>query len=188
MATDTKQVNFPMKVGIRSVAANVGGFLWHLLQMVLAMMAGMMIYHLSLGTLLAGTGYAALTKQYPLFGYWMMVVSMPLGMIALMRYHRSSWRYCMEMTIAMLAPVAALTVLVLGHLIPVQTLKGLGDPVMVLAMAVYMLYRPGEHAHGGHEKAGHQHAGTPQVETTKHITHEPHETHQHEPTEHAAHR
>ena len=38
----------------------------------------MMAYHHLLWPLLAGTGYAALTKEYPLFGYWMMVVSMAI--------------------------------------------------------------------------------------------------------------
>lgn len=155
MITDRKQVNSPHNVQIPGVVARAGYFLWHLLQMVLAMAAGMMIYHLLLGTVLAGTGYAALTKEYQLFGYWMMVVSMTLGMIALMRYHRSTWRYCLEMTIAMLAPLAALTVLVLCYLFPIHTLYGVGDPVMILAMAAYMLYRPGQHAHGAHGNGSH---------------------------------
>ncbi len=184
MATNTKYVNIPKKLEMRSIAGKVGGFLWHLLQMVIAMEAGMMVYHMLLRPLLAGTGYAAVTKAYPLVGYWMMIVSMTLGMLALMRYHRSTWRYCLEMTTIMVAPVAALTVLVLCYLLPIHTLYGIGDPAMILAMAAYMLYRPHEHAHGTHEHPGHQLSGTPQAETTNHITHDPHETHQHEPTEH----
>jgi hypothetical protein len=146
----------------------VGRFLWHLLQMVLAMEAGMALYHLLLSTMLAGTGYAALTREYRLFGYWMMVVSMALPMIALMHYyHKSNWRSCGAMTFAMLAPLAALTVLVLCELIPIQTLHAVGDPLMILAMAAYMFYRRGEHAHGGHEQAGHQPAGSSDAETTR---------------------
>src|SRR6266498_1022765 len=99
MNTDTRQVSRPRRLHLRSVAASVGGFLWHLLQMVLAMEVGMAVYHLLLGTVLTGTGYAALTREYRLFGYWMMVVSMALPMIALMRYyHKSNWRYCGAMT------------------------------------------------------------------------------------------
>jgi hypothetical protein len=136
---------------LRSKAASAGRFLWHLLQMVLAMEAGMAVYHFLLSTVLAGTGYAALTSDYQLFGYWMMVASMTLPMIALMRYyHKSSWRSCNEMTIAMLVPPAALTLLVLCELIPMQTLQALGDPVMILAMAADMFYRRNEHTHGGH--------------------------------------
>ncbi len=148
----------------RSRAASIRQFVWHLLPMVLSMVAGMMIYHLLVGTLLAGTGFAALTKQNRLFGYWMMVASMVLGMLALMRYHRSTWRYCLEMTLAMLAPLAAMTVLVFFALFPIQILYGLGDPLMILAMAAYMLYRPVEHAHGAHKHAGHQPSAAPQTE------------------------
>jgi hypothetical protein len=172
MTTDFRPGALPRAVRLRSSAANVGRFLWHLLQMILAMEAGMAVYHLLLHTLLAGTGYAALTNAYPLFGYWMMVASMTLPMIALMRlYHKSSWRSGGEMTIAMLVPPAALTVLVLCGLIPLHTLQALGDPLMILAMAADMLYRRDEHAHGGHAHAGHQHAGSAEAETIQHSAH-----------------
>ncbi len=132
----------------RTTRAKVGGFLWHLLQMVLAMEAGMMVYHLLLGTLFAGSGFAILTKENRLFGYWMMVVPMALAMLAFMRFRRYDWRHCSEMTLAMLAPLAGLTVLVLCYVFPVQTLRSFGDPLMILAMAAYMLVRSGHHAHG----------------------------------------
>ena len=138
------------------LTSKAGRFIWHLVQMILVMEGGMMIYHLLLWPVLAPTGFSTLTKEYPLFGYWMMVASMTLPMIALMRgYHRSTWRYCLEMTIAMLAPLALFTVLVLCSLVPIHTLYGFGDPVMILAMAAFMLFRPGHHAHGGHEQACH---------------------------------
>jgi hypothetical protein len=137
------------------LAAKVGQFLWHLVQMILAMEAGMMVYHLLLWPLLAQTRYGTLTKAYPLFGYWIMLVSMVLGMLALMCIHRFNWRYILEMTIAMLAPLAALTVLVLCYVLPIHTLFGMGDPVMILAMTAFMLFRPHEHAHSGYEQACH---------------------------------
>ena len=172
MNSDTRHVSAAQGEQLRKAAASVGRFLWHLLQMVLAMEAGMVVYHLLLGTLLAGSGYAALTKDYPLFSYWMMVASMTLPMIALMRsYHKSTWRSCGAMTFAMLAPVAALTVLVLCALIPLQILHALGDPLMILAMAAYLVYRRGEHTHGGHTHAVHQHGGSVEAETTKPTMH-----------------
>ena len=115
----------------------------------------MMVYHLLLLPVLNPTGYGNLTRAYPLFGYWMMLVSMVLGMIAIMRFHKSNWRYILEMTIAMLAPLAALTVLVLCYVLPIHTLYKVGDPLMILAMTAFMLFRPHEHAHGGHEQACH---------------------------------
>ena len=160
MATQTKQIYLPQKLQIQNVAGSAGRFLWHVVQMVLVMEAGMMVYHLLLSTVLAGTGYAGLTSAYPLFGYWMMIVSMTLPMIALMRYyHNSNWRTCGEMTFAMLAPLAALTGLVLCYLIPNHTLYSTGEIAMLVAMAAYMLYRRDEHSHGTHEHRDHQRAG-----------------------------
>jgi hypothetical protein len=184
MTTDTRPGAFPRALRLRGSAASAGRFVWHLLQMILAMEAGMAVYHLFLHTVLSGTGYAALTNTYPLFGYWMMVASMTLPMIALMRYyHKSSWRSCNGMTIAMLLPPAVLTGLVLCELIPLHTLQALGDPLMILAMAADMLYRRDEHAHGGHAHAGHQHAGSAEVEM---IQHSAGATCEHEPGSHAA--
>jgi len=128
----------------------VGSFLWHLFKMVLAMEAGMALYHLVVAIFLGGTGYPPLTRQFPLFGYWMMVAGMVLGMVAYMRWQRSSWRQCIEMTVAMLAPVAALTATVAAGLLSITILRMLGDPAMILAMALFMLVRPGGHEHGTH--------------------------------------
>jgi hypothetical protein len=138
----------------------VGAFLWHLIQMIVAMEAGMAVYHLLLGTLLAQTGYAALTKAYPLFGYWMMVVSMTLPMIGLMRFQRSSWRHCLEMSVAMVAPSAMLTLLALVGSISFGLLSGAGDPAMYLAMTAYMLYRRDDHGAHGHSSHPHTRAHT----------------------------
>jgi hypothetical protein len=139
-------------------ATQAGQLLWHFAQMVLVMEAGMMIYHKLLLPLLAGTSFATLTHAYPLFGYWMMVVSMTLPMLALMRlYHRSTWRYSLGMTGTMLVPLAALTVLVLCYVLPIHTLYGISDPLMFLAMAAFMLVRPAHHnhAHAEHQDSCH---------------------------------
>jgi hypothetical protein len=74
------------------------------------------------------------------------------------------------MTVAMLAPLAVLTVLVLCAVLPIRTLYGFGDPVMFVAMAAYLLYRPHGHVHGGHAHAGYPH-GTPEAHAT--CKHEP---------------
>jgi hypothetical protein len=171
MATNTRFANFPMKVEIPGAAARWGGFLWHFLQMVIAMELGMMVYHKLLWPLLAQTPYADLTDAYPLFGYWGMVVSMVLGMFALMLFQRSPWKYCVQMTLAMVAPIAGLTVLVMCYLIPSHILYGIGDPVMFIAMAAFMLIRPHDHHHAAHEHAGHQTADQPQAETSEHCAH-----------------
>lgn len=133
-------------------------FLWHLAQMVLAMEAGMAVYHALLGTILAGTGYAALTRSSPVLGYWVMVVAMTVPMVALMRvYHKSTWRYCLGMTAAMVSPVIPLTIMVLIGFVSTETIRGcgIGDVLMILSMAAYMLVRPGSHNHGSHKESCH---------------------------------
>ncbi len=129
-----------------------GRFLWHFAQMVLVMMAGMAVYHGLLNTVFVSTGFAAMTRAYPLFGYWMMTVSMVLPMVALMLLQKHGARYCAEMTAAMLAPSVLLTLLTLFGAIGVRTLHGLGDPLMILAMAGYALYRFGKHSPGGERR------------------------------------
>jgi len=56
-----------------------------LLQMVVAMKVGMLIYHLNLERVLGGTDFAALHTEYPVFGHWMMVAAMAVAMIIFMR-------------------------------------------------------------------------------------------------------
>ena len=123
-----------------SRAGKVRAFLWHLFQMAVAMKLGMLLYMLLRG-LLAPIGLAAVRTDYPLVDYWIMVVFMTLPMIALMRYHRYSWRDCEGMTAAMLAPLVVLCALALPGLLRIQTLHWAGDVVMLLGMAVYLLYR-----------------------------------------------
>ena len=155
MITNKEQIIPQRMARLGIFAKQAGRFIWHLVQMVLAMEAGMMVYHLLILPVLNPIGYGALTCAYPLFGYWMMLVFMVLGMIALMLFHRSGWHYILEMTIAMLAPMAVITALVLLYVLPIHTLYAMGDPVMILAMTAFMLFRPHEHAHGVHEATCH---------------------------------
>jgi hypothetical protein len=137
----------------QNLTSKAGPFLWHFAQMVLAMEAGMMIYHKLLWPLLEPTRFGALTDTYPLLGYWMMVISMALGMLVLMRYRKSTWRSCIEMTGAMFVPLVALTALVLFELCPIHILYGFGDPLMFLAMAAFMIIRPMKHTHVANQHA-----------------------------------
>jgi hypothetical protein len=148
----------------RDVLRKVVSYVWHLLQMVIAMEVGMFAYHLLASTVLARIGYAALTDAYPYVGYSAMVAGMVVGMVAFMLWQRSSWRHCLEMTLAMLAPVVVLAVLVVSGLVPIGVLYSLGDPLMILAMALFMLVRPHQHAHGHAD--GHTQSCEAEAETT----------------------
>ena len=122
---------------------------WLLLQMILAMHAGMALYHLLLHTVLAETSYAHLMHHRPVLDYWMTVVSMVIPMVAWMRVcHKSSWRACGEMTLVMLVPPAVLKLFVLGEMVPLVTFLEIDDPLMILAMAAYLLFAPSTHGPG----------------------------------------
>src|SRR5574342_1349206 len=120
--------------------AKIKSFLWHLFQMIIAMEIGMTLYHGAFVNQCAPISYKFATVAYPLFDYWMMMVSMILPMICLMRYHRYDWRYCIGMTIAMLAPVALFTMLMWIGLISMMTLRIAGNITMNLGMVIYMLF------------------------------------------------
>ena len=118
----------------------IKSFIWHLFQMIVAMEIGMALYHRAFVNQLAPTSYKFATIAYPLFDYWMMMISMILPMICLMRYHRYDWRYCTGMTIVMLAPVALLTMLMWIGLISMMTLRIAGNITMNLGVVIYMLF------------------------------------------------
>jgi hypothetical protein len=123
-------------------------FLLRLLQMVVAMEAGIGVYHLLLCAVLAKTSYGAFRNAYPIIGYVMMEISMAVPMLALMRFwHKSTCHYSLQMSVVMFAPVATLTMLALIHVIPRKILYGFGNPGMLLAMVVFMLVRPHERVH-----------------------------------------
>src|SRR5512136_1436914 len=90
----------------QSRAAKVRAFAWHFVQMVLAMMVGMGVYHLLTGKALAA---------YPVLNFAGMELSMIPPMVALMRYHQHSWQRSLEMAAAMLAgPVVFIACVQLG--------------------------------------------------------------------------
>jgi len=78
----------------------------------------------------------------------MMVVAMAVAMIIFMRYyHKSTWQFCAEMTVAMLVPPAVLTIPVLRSRVPIEFLQVGSNWLMIPAMAALMLYRRGHHVH-----------------------------------------
>jgi len=132
--------------------ARVGYFLWHLLQMVLAMAAGMAVYVALVHLMLTSDGYHAMQIEHPFLSYSEMAVFMTVPMIALMRRHGYSWRLCAEMGAAMLVPPAAFVALmqfgVAASLPPLsaQTLSAWTHGAMLLGMLGAALYRRAEYS------------------------------------------
>lgn len=151
MVTNTKNVNVPLNGRMWSVAASTGRFLWHFVQMILAMMVGMMIYHMLIGKTLAA---------YPVLSYAGMELAMIPPMIVLMRYHRHTWQRTLEMTAAMLVgPAVFIACVQFGwhNYVPglsSKTMFTLGDITMYLGMLAIMLYRRAEYTMG---HTSHQH-------------------------------
>ena len=142
-----KTLNQASDRSLRKAASKTGRFLLHLLEMLLAMQAGMILFHLMLGLLRifsiarafeSGTTLHALT----------MTVFMTIPMVAWMIFRGHGWRHCIEMVVAMIAPVALIGLLCqLGVDTYLPWLAGLSTPLMFLGMILAMLYRRDHYTH-----------------------------------------
>lgn len=125
---------------LRTVS-KTGRFLLHLLEMLIAMQVGMMLFHLVLGLLRIFSISSAFESGTTLHAVTM-TVFMTIPMVAWMIFRGHGWRHCIEMVIAMVAPVALIGLLCqLGIDAYLPWLAGLSTPLMFLGMILAMLYR-----------------------------------------------
>lgn len=120
-------------------------FTRHLLEMIVAMVAGMAVLGLAVEALGEPPGYANLLVEYGLMG-----AAMSAPMVAWMRHRGHSWTDGAEMTAAMLLPMFALVVPVelgvagaTGH-----SLVMVSHVAMIAGMVALMVYRWDHYAHG----------------------------------------
>jgi len=113
-------------------------FARHLLEMVVAMIAGMGVLGVAIWALGEPPGYAN-----PLVEYSMMGVSMSAPMVAWMRHRGHTWSNSLEMMAAMLVPMFAVVlpvevgvVRLTGH-----ALMMLSHVAMIGGMVAFMIYR-----------------------------------------------
>jgi hypothetical protein len=138
----------------------LGRFLWHLLQMVLAMAAGMAIYSALARVILTAEGYETMRIEQPVLWYFEMAPFMTVPMVVLMRLHGYRWQQCMEMSAAMLIPPAGLIALVQAGVtvylpwLSTQTLPASTHVGMILSMLGLMLYRRDEYSGERHSHSG----------------------------------
>jgi hypothetical protein len=117
-------------------------FTRHLLEMVLAMMAGMAVLGVALMVLGEPPGYANLLVRYGLMGAFMAA-----PMVAWMLYRGHSWSDGLEMTAAMLvpmlAPVLPVELGVAGYVpgLSEDSLMMLSHVAMIGGMVALMVYR-----------------------------------------------
>ena len=137
---------------VLTISLKTGRFVLHFLEMLVAMMVGMGVFHL-----LTGKPEAA----YRVLWYAGMELSMIPPMVALMLFQRHGWRSSTEMAGAMLVgPAFFLGCAQLGlhNYIPGlsrQMLFALADATMFLGMLGAMLYRRDMYTrpHAGHHHA-----------------------------------
>lgn len=126
-------------------------FTRHLLEMVLAMVAGMALLGAAFAALGEPPGYANLFVRYGLMG-----ASMAVPMVAWMRYRGHSWSDGGEMTAAMLVPMfAPVTLVELGVAVPGLSggsLMTLSHVAMIGGMVALIAYRFDRYAYGPHEQ------------------------------------
>ena len=134
----------------RAVIADGGRLLLHLAEMLVAMMAGMVLFHGLIQAILAPRGYAAALDPGTDLHTMGMAVFMTLPMVAWMRVRGHGWRIGAEMAAAMLVPMAAVVVLCrLGADVSLPWLPQASSPAMYLGMLAAMVYRR-EHYLGHH--------------------------------------
>lgn len=140
---------------IHSLASKVGRFLLHLLEMVLAMSAGMSIFHLLANQIPATSSLAVVADSETVVHNVVMDIFMTVPMLAWMILRRHGWRHSLEMGLAMLAPVAVINLLCsLGVVEYLPWLAGASGPAMYFGMLAAMLYRRNHYTvkagHSGH--------------------------------------
>lgn len=114
-------------------------FLWHLAEMVAAMMIGMF---LGVGIFLSIVGgtYPEARHQYPTAALLVMAFGMTVPMVAWMRYRGHNRRDSIEMAAAMMLPVVPFLVLLWCHVTNVA-LSGPYMAVSTVAMLALMIHR-----------------------------------------------
>ncbi len=128
-------------------------FLRHLLEMTVAMMAGMAVFAVLLGGLLAAAGSSlesARLGQPELFVLGM-ASGMSVPMVAWMLRRGHGWRNGAEMSAAMFVPAVALIVCYRLDAVEAGSICPLACAAMIPAMVVAMLYRLDDYT--GHPRA-----------------------------------
>lgn len=128
--------------------AQVIRFLWHYVQMSIAMELGML---LPVGFILSALGLSDLVARSPEASALVMTGEMVLGMAAWMAIRRHSWTHTVEMSAGMAASTVVAAVSSLAGLLPHTAVNS--GPVGILmwvGMLAAMLLRWRDYAHGHH--------------------------------------
>jgi hypothetical protein len=128
-------------------------FIRHYLEMIAAMIAGMIVIGIPAeGALhLIGYGSADLQHDSPALALLGMATMMTIPMVALMRYRGHAWRPCWEMSASMFIPTfGVIAALATGISDDFMGLMMIEHVAMLPAMLLAMLLRYDEYAGCGH--------------------------------------
>jgi hypothetical protein len=114
-------------------------FVRHLVEMVVAMMLGMMAGVGIFVSVIGGT-YDDARHEYPTAALLVMAIGMTAPMVAWMRFRRHSWRDSVQMGAAMMVPAVPFLVLLWCHVTRVA-MTGQYMAVSTAAMLALMFYR-----------------------------------------------
>jgi flagellar biosynthetic protein FliP len=126
----------------------VRNFVWHYVEMVVAMLLGMFVlgFALAVPLELAGVDVSAWDVDAPALFLLSMAVTMTVPMVAWMRHRGHGWPACRDMTLAMFVPAFAAVGLLWGDVATgVHGLMGLEHTAMFTLMLVAMLLRRDEY-------------------------------------------
>ncbi len=134
--------------------ASTRRFVRHFLEMVVAMVAGMMILGPASTLIFAQLGWSDLL-DYPVWAALVMATNMAIGMSVWMRYRGHSWTSTLEMAAVMYLPFVVLFVPFWAGALSGDILLVAGHIVMLPAMVVAMLHRRDEYTrdHRSHTRS-----------------------------------
>jgi hypothetical protein len=170
MTTDTKQVSSSRKVRVPGIIAQAGYFIWHLIEMCLAMCIGGIPLIVLFFVGAAKLGYPDLLERIPELPVLAIGFILSLPMIAWMRFRGHEWRPTLEM--ASTTIVLGIVLVGLGWLgiLPrsslFEWLTRLACPVMIIPMLLRLDHYAGNHhaSHSSHPA----HAADPADEASCH--------------------
>src|SRR6266498_1420191 len=124
-------------------ARMVGRFLWHYVEMVIAMLLGMLLG-------LVWNAFLPETTRVDVDAL-IMATDMTIGMAVWMRVRRHGWSSIAEMSLAMYVPFLILLVPYWFGALPGHLVMAIGHPLMFVAMLLAMLRRRAEYTYHQHK-------------------------------------
>jgi hypothetical protein len=124
-------------------------FVQHLLEMTIAMFAGMLVLGMPAAMLFETLGWTVMTDAV-VPSTLVMATTMSIGMAAWMRVRGCAWPAILEMSLAMFVPFVMMYPFYWAGAVGSTAVMVVGHVLMVPAMVVAMLFRRTEYAHCPH--------------------------------------